>query len=126
MKRSHRRGLSPDEVANLLREHSENESDGGELPCSNLDYNEGIRLSESDCEESEESAHEIDSFPVNLDIYVSKHDTHNINLPGIFATRNVLRQISDPTSFTKIMSPSVFYDIKELFLCYLHEIILKS
>ncbi|GFV34173.1 hypothetical protein TNCV_5047071 [Trichonephila clavipes] len=51
-----RKGLSPDEIVNSLRELSENESEGGELSCSNLDSNEDIRLSESDCEESEESA----------------------------------------------------------------------
>ncbi|GFW89901.1 hypothetical protein TNCV_2979971 [Trichonephila clavipes] len=48
---------------------SENESDDGELSCSNLDSEEDIRLSESDCEESEESADIIDNIPVNPDIY---------------------------------------------------------
>ncbi|GFT07595.1 hypothetical protein TNCV_4045551 [Trichonephila clavipes] len=51
-----RKGLSPDDIANLLREISENESDGGELSCSNLHSDEDIRLSDSDCEESEEIA----------------------------------------------------------------------
>ncbi|GFT04696.1 hypothetical protein TNCV_334451 [Trichonephila clavipes] len=45
-----RKGLSPDEIANLLQYVSENESDGGELSCSNLDFDEDKRLSESDCE----------------------------------------------------------------------------
>ncbi|GFX41040.1 hypothetical protein TNCV_2217381 [Trichonephila clavipes] len=35
-----RKSLSPDEIANLLRDISENESDGGELSCSNLDSDE--------------------------------------------------------------------------------------
>ncbi|GFT90693.1 hypothetical protein TNCV_4074711 [Trichonephila clavipes] len=51
-----RKGLILDEIANLLGKVSENESDGGGLSCSNLDSDEDIRLSESDCEESEESA----------------------------------------------------------------------
>ncbi|XP_055924540.1 uncharacterized protein LOC129956631 [Argiope bruennichi] len=56
-----RKGLNPYEIANLLRELSENESDGGKLSCSNLDSDEDIRLHESDCKESEESADEIDN-----------------------------------------------------------------
>ncbi|GFU01635.1 hypothetical protein TNCV_1521761 [Trichonephila clavipes] len=35
---------------------SENELDAGEVSCFNLDWDEDIRLSERDCEESEESA----------------------------------------------------------------------
>ncbi|GFV98548.1 uncharacterized protein TNCV_4848771 [Trichonephila clavipes] len=66
-----RKGLSRDEIAYLLQETPENESDGGELSCFNLDFNEDIRLSESDCEESEESADIIDNIPVNPDIYVA-------------------------------------------------------
>ncbi|GFU93387.1 uncharacterized protein TNCV_1861171 [Trichonephila clavipes] len=65
-----RKGLIPDEIANLLRELSENESDDGELSCSNLYSDEDIRLIESDYEEFEESADEIDNIPVNPDIYV--------------------------------------------------------
>ncbi|GFX06352.1 hypothetical protein TNCV_2938801 [Trichonephila clavipes] len=52
---SRRKGLSPDEIANLLRELSENKWNGGELSCFNLDFDEDIRLSESDYKESEES-----------------------------------------------------------------------
>ncbi|GFX43926.1 hypothetical protein TNCV_4112051 [Trichonephila clavipes] len=48
------KGLSPGEIANLLREISECESDGGELSSSSLDSNEDIRLNESYCGESEE------------------------------------------------------------------------
>ncbi|GFT90694.1 hypothetical protein TNCV_4074721 [Trichonephila clavipes] len=48
------KGLSLDEISNLLRDLSENESGGGELSCSNLDSNEEIRMSKSNCEESEE------------------------------------------------------------------------
>ncbi|GFS58524.1 hypothetical protein TNCV_111421 [Trichonephila clavipes] len=50
---TYRKALIPDEIADLLRELSENESDGGELSCSKLDSDEDITLSESDCEESE-------------------------------------------------------------------------
>ncbi|GFW81752.1 transposable element Tcb1 transposase [Trichonephila clavipes] len=41
--------------SNLLRteEYSENESDGGELSCPNLDSDDDIRLRESDCKEYE-------------------------------------------------------------------------
>ncbi|GFV67377.1 uncharacterized protein TNCV_3671321 [Trichonephila clavipes] len=53
---------------------SENESGGVELFCSNLYSEEGIRLPESDCEESEESSDEIDFIPVNSDINVSKDE----------------------------------------------------
>ncbi|PRD30374.1 UNVERIFIED_CONTAM: hypothetical protein NCL1_26588 [Trichonephila clavipes] len=67
---THRKDLIPDVIANLLQELSENESDGGELSCSNLDSDEDIELNESDYEESEESADEIDSIPANKDIYV--------------------------------------------------------
>ncbi|GFY21033.1 hypothetical protein TNCV_3990771 [Trichonephila clavipes] len=79
-------GLSPDEIANLL-------------------------LSESNCEESEESE---DVIPVNPDIDVSRDGTewipHNCNVPGRLVTRNGLRQ----SSGRNIMSTSVFYDIKGL------------
>ncbi|GFW05858.1 hypothetical protein TNCV_603301 [Trichonephila clavipes] len=51
-----RKGLNPHEIANLLRKISENEADSGELYGSNLaDFYEYIGLSESDCEESEDS-----------------------------------------------------------------------
>ncbi|GFV30353.1 uncharacterized protein TNCV_98281 [Trichonephila clavipes] len=83
--RTPRKSLTPDEIANLLRED--------------------ILLSESDCKESEKSANEIDNIPVKPDIYVAKDDTewitHNSNVPGRFATRSVLRQSSGPTSFAK-------------------------
>ncbi|GFV87019.1 uncharacterized protein TNCV_5112371 [Trichonephila clavipes] len=69
------KGLSPNEIANLLREFSEKESDGAALFRSYLDSDEDIRLSESDCEESEESADEIDDIPVNPDIYVIRNGT---------------------------------------------------
>ncbi|GFT30949.1 uncharacterized protein TNCV_1683231 [Trichonephila clavipes] len=66
-----RKCISPDEMANLLREISENESDGGELCCSNLDSDKDIRFRESDYEESKESGYEINNIPVNPDIYMS-------------------------------------------------------
>ncbi|PRD28571.1 UNVERIFIED_CONTAM: hypothetical protein NCL1_31959 [Trichonephila clavipes] len=70
-----RKCLTPDEIANFLRELSENESDGGQLSYSNLDSDEDIRLNENDCEESEGSADVIDNIPVNPDIYFTRDDT---------------------------------------------------
>ncbi|GFX92124.1 uncharacterized protein TNCV_1740441 [Trichonephila clavipes] len=100
-----REGLSPNEIVNLLRDLSTNESDGGELSCYNLDSDEDIRLSESDCKESEQSADVIDNIPENPDKYVARDCIewipHNGNVPGRFATRNVLRQSSGPTRFRK-------------------------
>ncbi|GFV79335.1 hypothetical protein TNCV_72011 [Trichonephila clavipes] len=66
---THKIGLSFGEIVNLLRELSENESDGGELPCPNFDSYEGIRVSESDCKKSDESAD--DNILPNSDMYVS-------------------------------------------------------
>ncbi|GFY14278.1 uncharacterized protein TNCV_3614661 [Trichonephila clavipes] len=87
-----RKDLSSNEIANLLREVSENKSEGGELSCSNLDSDEVIRLSESDCEESKESADIIDNIPINPVIYVAREGSewipHNSNVPGRFVTRN--------------------------------------
>ncbi|GFV03748.1 uncharacterized protein TNCV_1876961 [Trichonephila clavipes] len=106
-----RKCLSLDEIANLLREISENEPDGGELPCSNLDSDEDIRSRE----ESEKSADVTDNIPVNPDKYITKEGTewipHNSNVPGRFATRNVLRQNSGPTSFMR-------HNVYVSFLCY--------
>ncbi|GFS52395.1 hypothetical protein TNCV_4850991 [Trichonephila clavipes] len=59
-----RKGIMPDEIANFLRMNRM-------VVCSNLDSDEDIKLSESDCEESEESADIIDNIPVNPDIYIS-------------------------------------------------------
>ncbi|GFT57242.1 hypothetical protein TNCV_1692451 [Trichonephila clavipes] len=91
----HKNVLSLDEIADFLQEFSENESDGSELSCSNLGSDEDIRLNESDCEESEESADVIDNIPEN---YVVRDDTKEIphwsNVPGISATWNVFRQSS--------------------------------
>ncbi|GFX74957.1 uncharacterized protein TNCV_1845291 [Trichonephila clavipes] len=58
----------------------------------NKESDEDIRLSES---ESKESADEIDNISVNTDIYVTRNGTewipHNSNVPGRFATPNVLQ-----------------------------------
>ncbi|GFW84650.1 hypothetical protein TNCV_2596951 [Trichonephila clavipes] len=59
-----RKGLSTDGIAILLREISENNSDGGKLSYCNLDSNEVIKLSEKECEEFEKSADAIDNIPV--------------------------------------------------------------
>ncbi|GFV50588.1 uncharacterized protein TNCV_3122851 [Trichonephila clavipes] len=40
---------SPGEITSLLRDRSENESNGGELSCSNLASNEDIIMRKSDC-----------------------------------------------------------------------------
>ncbi|GFV58593.1 hypothetical protein TNCV_646671 [Trichonephila clavipes] len=89
----------------LLICFDENESGGGELSCYNLDSDENIRLRESYCEVSEESADVTDNIPVNLDIYVARDGTgwilYNCNVFGRFVTPNVLRQSSGPTSFGK-------------------------
>ncbi|GFT09315.1 hypothetical protein TNCV_5062001 [Trichonephila clavipes] len=75
---------------------SEKESDVGELSGYNLNSDEDIikrKLSKNDCKESEGSADEIDNLPVNPDIYVARNVTrilHNSNVPGRFASRNVL------------------------------------
>ncbi|GFW17863.1 uncharacterized protein TNCV_1134631 [Trichonephila clavipes] len=66
-----RKGLGPDGIANLSRELSENDSDGGGLSYSDLDSDEDIRLNERECKESEERADVIDNIPVNPDIYVA-------------------------------------------------------
>ncbi|GFX18765.1 uncharacterized protein TNCV_3019231 [Trichonephila clavipes] len=64
-----------------------------------------VRLNESYCEESEESADEIGNIPVNPDVYVARNGIEwvpqNSNVPGRFVTLNVLRQSSGPTSFAK-------------------------
>ncbi|GFS82886.1 uncharacterized protein TNCV_289111 [Trichonephila clavipes] len=78
---------------------------GTALVSQQLNSDEDIRLNESDCEESEESADEIHNIPVNPDIYVTRDDIewipHNSNVPGRFVTQNVLQQSSGRTSFTK-------------------------
>ncbi|GFX22865.1 uncharacterized protein TNCV_2606071 [Trichonephila clavipes] len=73
-----RKALNPDEIANLFRALSENESGGCELSRSNLDSDEDIRLSECDCEESKEIADKIDNIPVNPDIHVVWDNTKRI------------------------------------------------
>ncbi|GFV36458.1 hypothetical protein TNCV_2235051 [Trichonephila clavipes] len=61
------KGLILDKIANLLRENFKNEPDSCELSCSNLDSDEDRRLSESNCEEPEESVDIIDNIPINPD-----------------------------------------------------------
>ncbi|GFY28235.1 hypothetical protein TNCV_4395691 [Trichonephila clavipes] len=89
---THRNGLSPDEIANLLRELSENESGGGPAAKQRADV--------------------IDNIPVNSERYVATDGTdwipHNSNVPGIFATRNVLQQSIGPTSFAKLNVNVIF------------------
>ncbi|GFT16488.1 uncharacterized protein TNCV_281251 [Trichonephila clavipes] len=89
------------------------------LSCYNLNSDEDARLSESDSEESEESADVIDNIPVNPAIYVARDATewisHNSNVPGRFATRYVLRPSSGPTSFAKYVNVS-FLSYKESYM----------
>ncbi|GFX22891.1 hypothetical protein TNCV_2606331 [Trichonephila clavipes] len=61
---------------------SENELDGGELSCSNLDSDEDIKLSESDCKESEETANITDGIPVFCDKAVVQQacSKHKLNI----------------------------------------------
>ncbi|GFV56213.1 hypothetical protein TNCV_3266201 [Trichonephila clavipes] len=83
----------------FLREISAIGSDGGELPCSNFDSDEDIRLTESDIKDYEESD-VIDNISV-----IPKGGTewipHNGNFRDRFATRNVLGQSSGLKGFTK-------------------------
>ncbi|GFV30198.1 hypothetical protein TNCV_96751 [Trichonephila clavipes] len=58
-----------------VQEHFENESDGNQKSCSNLDSDKDIRLSESDCVESGESADKLDNIPVNPESYVARDGT---------------------------------------------------
>ncbi|GFU80072.1 hypothetical protein TNCV_579521 [Trichonephila clavipes] len=62
------------------------------------DSDENIRFNESDCEEFEESADAINN-PVNPNTSITRFGTecipHNNNVPGIFATPNILRQSSE-------------------------------
>ncbi|GFX03769.1 transposable element Tcb1 transposase [Trichonephila clavipes] len=60
------------------------------MSCSNSNSVEDIRLGESDCGESEESAYVIDNIPVNPDRY---------RITVMFVAD--LRQSISPTSFTK-------------------------
>ncbi|GFW37234.1 hypothetical protein TNCV_5021321 [Trichonephila clavipes] len=65
------------------------EDDPRENPANrSYDSDEDIRLSESDCEESEESADVIDNIPVNPNVYVARDGNewipYNSNVPGRF------------------------------------------
>ncbi|GFY14341.1 hypothetical protein TNCV_1021061 [Trichonephila clavipes] len=68
-----RRRSSTEEIANLLRVFSENESYGGELPCFNLDSGEEKRLGESEYNEYEENADESDNISVKTYTYVVRY-----------------------------------------------------
>ncbi|GFW38446.1 hypothetical protein TNCV_1332991 [Trichonephila clavipes] len=96
---------------------SENKSDGGELSCSNVASDEGQRLSDSHCKESEGSADEIDHIPVNSDIYGARDGTEGIPHSGKvldrFAIRNVFRQSSSTTNFAEHNVNVTFYVIKD-------------
>ncbi|GFX82021.1 hypothetical protein TNCV_2572201 [Trichonephila clavipes] len=84
------RNLSPT-VARHRTEISENKSDGGELSCSNLDYEEDIRLSESDCEESDESADITNNIPVNPDIHTCHRKSAYMRLSLISMQRLLIK-----------------------------------
>ncbi|GFW32462.1 uncharacterized protein TNCV_676211 [Trichonephila clavipes] len=88
-------------------------------PKTNLtkDSDEDIRLNESDCEESEESADITDNSPANPDIYVARDVTewipHNSNVPGRFATPNALQQSSGSTIFAKHNDKEIVTSVQE-------------
>ncbi|GFX79234.1 hypothetical protein TNCV_695461 [Trichonephila clavipes] len=48
---------------------------------SNLDHNDDIRVRESDCEESEESAHVIDNIPDESRSFFRVHAGYFSNIP---------------------------------------------
>ncbi|GFX22895.1 hypothetical protein TNCV_2606371 [Trichonephila clavipes] len=96
---------SSEKLKGNFRKISENESDDGELSCSNLDSDDDIKLSERDYEESEECADIFDNIPVNPDIYNTRDGAglilHDINVSGRIATRNVLRLNKNELHSTK-------------------------
>ncbi|GFV11330.1 hypothetical protein TNCV_3724191 [Trichonephila clavipes] len=101
-----RKGLSADEIANLLREISEKEANGGELSCFNLDSNEDIRLSESTTVKILKELQILLIVFQYILIYMSQgraqNGYHIIDLQtGRFAIQNVLRQSSGPADFAK-------------------------
>ncbi|GFV75239.1 uncharacterized protein TNCV_295541 [Trichonephila clavipes] len=73
------------------------------LSIGNRNCDEDIRLHK--CDQSEERANVSDDIPVNPDMHVFRDGTewirHNSNVPGKFATRNVLPQSSGPAGFGK-------------------------
>lgn len=122
-----KRGLTPEEIANLLRELSENESEGGDisdsdedLECVNLDC-ENDFSSDSDTDENEESksnntnvnefeddtnANNSDGSSCNAEIFVAPDGTQwkmseNKNNSGRHPKQNILRQESGPTNHAK-------------------------
>ncbi|GFW34783.1 hypothetical protein TNCV_954111 [Trichonephila clavipes] len=101
----------PNEIINLFREISENESEGGDLSWLTLDSDEDISLRESDYEESEESADKIDNNSVNPDICVTKDGTEWIphNVP---VGKSVVLDASDYLSAPRrvIDSPDVVFE----------------
>ncbi|GFW55010.1 hypothetical protein TNCV_2786251 [Trichonephila clavipes] len=66
-----RKGLTLDEIANLLRELFE--------VGSNLDSDEDIRLNERNCKKSKESADVFSNIPVNSYIYVDMWMAHRMS-----------------------------------------------
>ncbi|GFU09660.1 hypothetical protein TNCV_5027091 [Trichonephila clavipes] len=58
-----------------------------------VDSDEYIRLRESDCEEPEESANEIDNIPVIPDTYVVSYDTEWIRHNGPAKENEALSQV---------------------------------
>ncbi|GFV79520.1 histone-lysine N-methyltransferase SETMAR [Trichonephila clavipes] len=78
-----------------------------------VDSDEDIRLDESDCEESEESADVIDNIPVNPDIYLARDDTEYIPIIVMSLADLRLEMLCDKAvvqQTSRNMSASVFYD----------------
>ncbi|GFV63410.1 hypothetical protein TNCV_2012151 [Trichonephila clavipes] len=87
-----RKGLTPDEIANLLRELSMNDLTLIKFPID-------IRLNENDYEKSEERADVIDNIPINSDIYIDQ-GWQTSGTPAIDGTRyNILSMPQIKTVF---------------------------
>ncbi|GFV30927.1 hypothetical protein TNCV_4013611 [Trichonephila clavipes] len=89
------------------------------------DSDEDISLNERDYEDSEESVELIENIPINSDKYITSDSTklvpHNSNVPGRFATLNVLRRSIGQTSFAKHNVDSLVYADKPQTLDHLED-----
>ncbi len=102
---SRKRGLSPEEIAELLRELSDNESEGGELSEMNEGSDDEIFVPSvsSDSESNEDT--EIDNSH-NQQIFVARDGSQwkeymSVSASGRLSSQNILRENSGPTSYAK-------------------------
>lgn len=102
---SRKRGLSPEEIAALLRELSDNESEGGEL--SELDEGSDdehfVPPASSSSESDEDNA--IDNSH-NHEVFTGRDGSQwkeyiSVKSSGRYASQNILRENSGPTSYAK-------------------------